>query len=88
MLGETIEPDISGGLGSAMSMVDELLDVDPSDARHMFWEEMKRLFFAMQEIEPEDLDDETMEDFLKAMNQVSNIIQWIEKKRRARERKP
>jgi hypothetical protein len=67
-------------------MVDELLEVDPSDARHMFWEEMKRLFFAMREIEPEDLDDETMEDFLKAMDDVSNVLQRIERKRRGRER--
>lgn len=87
LLGESAGPDISGGMGSVVSTVDELLDVDPSDSRHMFWEEMKRLFFAMQEIEPEDLDDETMEDFLKAMDEVSNVLQRIEKKRRARERK-
>ena len=40
----------------------------------MFWEEMKRLFYAMREIEPEDLDDETMDDFLAAMDGVSNVI--------------
>ena len=86
LLGESVEPDISGGLGSVVSMVDELLGVNPSDSRHMFWEEMKRLFFAMREIQPEDLDDEMMEDFLKAMDGVSNVLQRIEKKRRARER--
>jgi hypothetical protein len=84
LLGESAGPDIAGGFGSAVSMVDELLDVDPSDSRHMFWEEMKRLFFAMLEIEPGDLDDETMEDFLKAMDEVSNVLQRIEKKRKAR----
>ncbi len=84
MLGESIEPDISGGLASVVSAVDELLNVDPSDARHIFWEEMKRLFFAMREIEIEDLDVETMEDFLKAVDQISNILHRIEKKRRAR----
>jgi hypothetical protein len=45
---------------------------------------MKRLFFAMREVEPEDLDDETMDDFLKAMDQVSNVPQRVEKKRRVR----
>jgi len=80
LLGEWAGPDITGGLASVVSMV---LDVGPSDARHMFWEEMKRLFFAMREVEPEDLDDETMDDFLKAVDQVSNIIQRIEKKKRA-----
>jgi hypothetical protein len=86
MLGESVGLDIPGGLASIASMVDELLDVDSSDARHMFWEEMKRLFFAMREVEPEDLDDETLDDFLKAVDQVSNVLQRIEKKRRARER--
>ncbi|MCA1615179.1 MAG: hypothetical protein LC800_13805 [Acidobacteria bacterium] len=86
LLGESAGPDIPGGLASVVSMVDELLEVDPSDARHMFWEEMKRLFFAMREVEPEDLDDETMDDFLKAMDQVSNVLQRIEKKKRARGR--
>ncbi len=86
LLGESAGPDIPGGLASAVSTVDELLEVDPSDARHLFWEEMKRLFFAMREVEAEDLDDETMDDFLKAVDQVSNVLQRIEKKRRARER--
>jgi len=27
-----------------------MLGVDPSGARHMFWEEMKRLFYARKEI--------------------------------------
>ena len=75
---------MSEGLASVVVKVDELLEVDPSDARHMFWEEMKRLFFAMREIEPEDLDEETMDDFLQAMDGVSNIIYRIEKRRRAR----
>lgn len=87
LLGESAGPDISAGLGSVVSMVDELLDVDPSDSRHMFWEEMKRLFFAMREIGPEDLDDESMEDFLKAVDGVSNALQRIEKKRKARQGK-
>jgi hypothetical protein len=67
-----------------VARVDELLEVDPSDARHMFWEEMKRLFFAMREIGPEDLDEEIMEEFLKAMDGVSNILHRLEKRRNAR----
>lgn len=57
MLGETAEPDIAGGLESIVSLVDELLDVDPSDSRYMFWEGMKRMFLSTREIEPKDLDD-------------------------------
>jgi hypothetical protein len=36
MLGESTGPDITSGLASVVSMVDELLDVYSSDARHMF----------------------------------------------------
>ena len=72
LLGEVTSAQISsGGMTSVVAKVDELLEVDPCDARHMFWEEMRRLFFAMKEIEPEDLDEETMGDFLRAMDEVS-----------------
>jgi hypothetical protein len=84
LLGESRQPEVSEGLVSVVARVDELLEVDPSDARHMFWEEMKRLFFAMREIEPEDLDEEIMDEFLKAMDGVSNILHRLEKRRNAR----
>ena len=84
LLGESKQPEISEGLTSVVFKVDELLEVDPADTRHMFWEEMKRLFFAMREIKPEDLDEELMDDFLQAMDGVSNVLHRIEKRRQAR----
>ena len=86
MLGETREPEISSeSMAEVVARVDELLEVDPSDTRHMFWEEMKRIFFAMREIQPEDLDDETMDEFMSAMDQLSNVLYRIEKRRQKRE---
>ena len=86
MLGETREPEISSeSMARVVARVDELLEVDPSDARHMFWEEMKRIFFAMREIQPEDLDGETMDEFMSAMDQLSNVLYRIEKRRQKRE---
>jgi hypothetical protein len=84
LLGESKQPEISEGLMTVVTKVDELLEVDPADTRHMFWEEIKRLFFAMREIEPEDLDEEMMNDFLQAMDGVSNVLYRIEKRRQAR----
>lgn len=84
LLGESGGADVSEGLASLVVKVDEMLEVDPSDTRHMFWEEMKRLFFAMREVEPEDLDEEIMEDFLRAMDGVSNVLHRLEKRRRKR----
>src|SRR5215210_6501080 len=87
LLGETQEPEISSeSMSRVVAQVDEMLEIDPHDTRHMFWEEMKRIFFAMREIQPEDLDDETMDEFMSAMDQLSNILYRIEKKRQKRER--
>ena len=87
LLGETQETEISSeSMARVVAQVDELLEIDPHDTRHMFWEEMKRIFFAMREIQPEDLDDETMNEFMSAMDQLSNILYRIEKKRQKRER--
>jgi len=62
--------------------VDELLEIDPADKRHFFYEEMKRLFYAMREIQPEDIDDESLDQFMSAADQLSNAIYTIELKRR------
>lgn len=70
-----------------VAKVDELLEIDPSDQRHLFYEEMKRLFYAMREVEPEDLDDEKLERFMKAADEMSNVLYSIETKRRVREKK-
>jgi hypothetical protein len=78
----------SEGMAAVVSKVDELLEIDPTDTRHMFWEEMRRLFFAMKEIEPEDLDEEMMNDFLQAMDGVSNVLYRIELRRRKRFKAP
>ncbi|HYO63300.1 MAG TPA: hypothetical protein VER08_06560 [Pyrinomonadaceae bacterium] len=86
LLGEVQAQQVSGGgLAAVIERADELLEVDPSDARHMFWEEMKRLFFAMREVEPEDLDEQTLDDFMSAMDGVSSVLARIEARRRKRE---
>jgi hypothetical protein len=87
MLGEAGASDVSSeGMAAIVAKADELLEVDPMDARHMFWEEMKRLFYAMKEMGPEDLDEETMNDFLAAMDGVSNVIFRMERRRQERHR--
>ncbi len=76
-------PEISAeSMAAVVERVDELFEIDPSDTRLMFWKEMKCLFFAMREIEPDDLDEGIMDDFLAAMDQVSNVLGRIEKRRR------
>jgi hypothetical protein len=67
---------------SVVQKVDELLEIDPADKRHFFYEEMKRLFYAMREIQPEDIDDDSLDQFMAAADQLSNAIYTIELKRR------
>ena len=87
LLGEAGASGVSSeGMAAVVAKADDLLEVDPADARHMFWEEMKRLFYAMKEMEPEALDEETMDDFPAAMDGVSNVIFRIERRRQERHR--
>lgn len=88
MLGESSSAEItSEQMAAVVARVDEMLEVDPHDTRHLFWEEMKRIFFAMRDTEPEDLDDEMMGDFLTAMDGVANVLYRIEKRRMERQKK-
>ncbi len=86
VLGETVKVS-TAEMTRVVAKVDELLEIDPADQRHLFYEEMKRLFYAMRDIEPEDLDDETLERFMKAADEMSNVLYSIETKRRSREKK-
>ena len=87
ILGEEAAAAVSSqNMAPVLTRVDELLEINPHDSRHLFWEEMKRIFFAMREIELEDLDEETMGEFMGAVDHVSNILNKIERKRRERER--
>ena len=86
LLGETKEAEISAeGMAAVVAKADELLEIDPSDTRHLFWEEMKRVFYAMREIELDDLDEETMDEFLSVMDQLSNVLYRIDKRRKERQ---
>lgn len=85
ILGEAVT--ISGQeMSGILQKVDELLEIDPSDKRHLFYEEMKRFFYAMREIQPEDIDDESLDEFMSAADHLSNAIYRIELKRRQREK--
>lgn len=56
LLGETVGVS-SMEMTAVVRKVDKLLEIDPADKRHFFYEEMKPLFYAMRQIEPEDVDD-------------------------------
>jgi hypothetical protein len=85
-LGENLSKAVSSeSMAAVVARVDELLVIDPHDTRHLFWEELKRIFYAMREIELDDLDEATMNEFMVAMDHISNVLFRIEKRRRRRE---
>lgn len=87
MLGELPPMEItSQQMTVVVARVDEMLEIDLQDTRHLFWEEVKRVFFAMRDTEPEDLDDELIEDFLTAMDRVANVLHQIEKQQVKRQK--
>lgn len=66
----------------AVQKVDELLEVDPDDLRHLFFEEIRNLFYALKEIEPAEVTESDLERFSEASDQVFNVIQGIRQRRK------
>jgi len=68
----------------AVERVDDLLRVDPSDRRHLFYEQMKDFFFALRDIQPNEIDDATLDtlvDRADGLMEVIHAIQWRRKQK-------
>jgi hypothetical protein len=61
----------------------ELEDFDPHDPTHLFYDEIKRLGFALREIGPQDLTDDLLEEYLKASEHLWNVLVKIEKRKQS-----
>jgi hypothetical protein len=72
----------SENIAAAVSQVDDLLTVAEDDRRHLFYEQMKEFFFAMREIKPDEVDDQTLEEILEASDQLMEVIYKIRLKRK------
>lgn len=71
---------------AAVAQVDELLRVDESDRRHLFYEQMKDFFFALREIDPEEIDEETLDLLLRRSDELMDVVYSIQKRRKAKQR--
>jgi hypothetical protein len=69
---------------SGTELVDDLLELNPYDTRHLFWEVLRRIAFALREISPEDIDGKTLDEFLSASDRLSSILDRIQKRSRQR----
>jgi len=82
-LGEQSEIDSGTRSGrSGKSRSDELLDKNPYDARHLFYEEIQQLVEAMRETGPEDLKGKTLIEFLRQLDRLLTMLRRIRRRRR------
>ena len=65
---------------SGTKLVDDLLELDPYDTRHLFWEELRRIAFALRNITPEDVDNKTLSEFLSVSDKLSGILERMRKR--------
>lgn len=70
----------------AVQKVDNLLQVNPRDRRHLFYEQMKDFFFALRDIHPDDLDDATLDLLVRRADELMEVIHSIQRKRKQKEK--
>lgn len=58
----------------AVDKADELLESDPLDSTHLFFEELRRIGRALREIEPEDLTETDMDAVMAVLDELSRCF--------------
>jgi hypothetical protein len=85
-LGEMSEPSSVETEMAAIEKADELLEADPLDSTHLFFEELRRIGRVIREIEPGDIAEEDMDNVMPVFDQLSAVLyQLQEKKKRQRQ---
>ena len=84
-LGEMREPDLAESEAMAVGKSDELLEADPLDSSHLFFEELRRIGRALREVKPEELTEEDVDELMPAVDQVSMVLMQIERRRQRRQ---
>jgi hypothetical protein len=80
-LGEISEPSPVETERAGVEKADELLEADPLDSKHLFFEELRRIGRALREIEPEDLTEEDVDSVMPVLDQLSSVLYQIEKQK-------
>jgi hypothetical protein len=81
VLGEAREPDPTETEVLAVGKADELLEADPLDASHLFFEELRMISRALREIGPEEVTDEDLAEIMPAVDQITLTLQKIARRR-------
>jgi len=81
LLGEAREPDPTENEVVAVNKADELLEADPLDASHLFFEELRMISRALREIGPEEVMDEDLVEIMPAVDQITLTLQKIARRK-------
>ena len=81
VLGEAREPDPTETEVLAVSKADELLEADPLDASHLFFEELRMISRALREIGPEEVTDDDLSEIMSAVDQITLTLQKIARRK-------
>lgn len=80
-LGEFREPDPAQAEMAAVGKADELLEADPLDSSHLFFEELRMIGRALREVAPEEVTDEDLAEIMPAVDQITLTLQRIVRRR-------
>jgi hypothetical protein len=81
VLGELREPDATETEVMAVEKADELLETDPLDASHLFFEELRMISRALREIGPAEVTDDDLEEIMPAVDQITLTLQKIARRK-------
>jgi hypothetical protein len=82
MLGELEEPSPTKTEALAVEKADELLEVDPTDSTHLFYEELRRIGRAIRRVKAEGLTEEDFNSLMPLLDELSTVLHRIEVRRR------
>ena len=85
--GELREPDPTETEILAVEKVGELLETDPPDASHLFFEESRMISRALREIGPEEITHEDLSEIMLAVDQITLMLQKIAKRKESEKAK-
>lgn len=61
-----------------------MLEADPLDASHLFFEELRIIGRALREVAPEEVTDEDLAEIMPAVDQITLTVQRVVRRRESR----
>jgi hypothetical protein len=85
MLGESREPAAAEVEAAAVLKADVLLEADPLDSTHLFYEELRRIGRSLREVRPEDLTGEDLDALIPVLDELGTVLSQIERRNRRKD---